>query len=153
GGGGHPLGQVGDEDGRAALQESRDGPQGGLGSLAGVQPTAHGHGGGRQRERRGAPEDQLQGGPAGPDRPRPEPGGGAAGGPSAVDRRDAGDRRLPPRRRPSGALGAAGAETSPETGDAPDAAASRRQTAAESPEILLSWRHSTDTPTRLQGAP
>src|SRR5262245_29429821 len=35
---------------------------------------------------------------------------GATGGPSEVDRRDAGDRRLPPRRRPSGALGAAGAQ-------------------------------------------
>ena len=52
--------------------------EGDLGSPAGVQPAPHGHGGGRQRERRGASRDQLQGSQAGPDGVRAEVGGGAA---------------------------------------------------------------------------
>ena len=56
----------------------------------------------------------------------------------AADRRAADGDRLPPGRQPPGTLGAAGAETSAEAGGPPDATAGRRQTAAESVEILLS---------------
>jgi hypothetical protein len=52
GGGGHTLDQIDDEDGHSALQESRDGPQGDLGSPAGVQSAPHGHGGGRLEPRK-----------------------------------------------------------------------------------------------------
>ena len=62
---------------------------------------------------------------------RPEDAGEAG-------RRDAEGGGVPPGRQPPGALGAAGAEASAEAEQAPDAAAGRRQTAAESLEILLS---------------
>ena len=48
------------------------------------------------------------------------------------------DSRVPPGRQPPRSLGAAGAETSAGTSGAPDATTGRRQTAAESVEILLS---------------
>jgi hypothetical protein len=44
GGGRRPLDQVDREDGRAALQDARDGRQGELGTPAGVRPAAHGDG-------------------------------------------------------------------------------------------------------------
>ena len=44
----YPLDQVDDADGHPAVQDARDGAQGDLGALAGVQPAPHGDGRGRQ---------------------------------------------------------------------------------------------------------
>ena len=57
---------------------------------------------------------------------------------TAADRRAAEDSRLAPGCHPPRTLGAAGADRSAGTSGAPDATAGRRQTAAESVEILLS---------------
>src|SRR5262249_1013410 len=79
-GGGRRLDQVGNEDGRAALQDTPDGRERDPGAPAGVQPAPHRHGRGRGPERRRAAGDQL----------RPEDRGGAAKGSGEVDRRATG---------------------------------------------------------------
>ncbi len=55
------LDQVGDADGRAALQDAGVGAQGGLGARPGVQPHPHGDGPGRGDARRPAAVHQLHG--------------------------------------------------------------------------------------------
>src|SRR5262249_52305210 len=136
-GGGHPFDQVNDEDGRAALQESGDGPQGDLGSPAGVQPAAHGHGGGRQREQCGASRDQFQGGQADPECVRAEVGGGAAGAACGSGGGDDSGGGLPPGGKPSGTVGAASVEEEAQADEASGASQARRQTGAESVEVVL----------------
>ena len=76
--------QVDDADGRAAVQDAGDGPQGGVGARPGLQPDPHGHGPGRGAARRRAAVDQLQGGAA------------DAGGVSAAARRSGGRRHRGP---------------------------------------------------------
>ena len=133
----HPLDQVGDADGRPAVQDAGDGAQGDLGPPAGVQPAPHGDGRGRGRDRHRAAAGELQGGQAGGDGVRPEDRGGAAGGSAGADRRAAGGDRLPPRRRPPGAVGAAGDEAPAEAGGPPEPTTSRGQAAGESLEMVL----------------
>src|SRR5206468_137914 len=115
-----------------------DGREGGLGLPAGLQPAADGHGGGRQRERRGAPRDQLQGGQAGPDGVRAEAGGGAATAAGGAGGRDAQGGGVPPGGQPAGALGAAGEEAPAQAEQAPEPAPPRRQAGAQPGEVVLS---------------
>ena len=51
---GHPIDQADDADGRAAVQDAGDGPQGDLGAPAGVQPDPRGDGRGGAASRAGA---------------------------------------------------------------------------------------------------
>src|SRR5262249_30391749 len=111
-----------------------------LGLPAGVPPPPQGHGGGRQRERRGASRDQLPGGQAGPDGVRAEAGGGAAGTARGAGGGDAQGGGVPPRGQPAGALGAAGAEAKAQAEQAPEPAAPRRQTGAQPREVVLAGR-------------
>ena len=68
----YQIDQVHDADGDPALQKSGDGSQSDLDSLAGVQPTPHGHGRCRQRERHRATQGKFQGRQVSLDRPRSE---------------------------------------------------------------------------------
>src|SRR5262245_18644969 len=139
-GGRYPLDQSDDEDGHPALQDTPDGPEGDLGAPFGVQPAAHGHGGGRQRERHGASRAQLQGGQAGRDSVRGEDRSGAARGPWGVGRCDDQGHRVPPGGQPAGALGAAGAETKAQAEQASEPAPPRCQAGAEPGEVVLADR-------------
>jgi len=109
-----------------------DGGEGDMGSSAGVQPAAHGNGRRRQRERHGAPRDQLQGGQAGPDGIRPEAGSGAAGAACGAGGCHAEGGGVPACGQPAWAVGAAGSEAKAEALQAPGASSPHRQTGAQS---------------------
>src|SRR5260370_5402246 len=125
-GSGYSMSQILEEVGNPGMPGGRDGTQGDLGPLAGIQPAPHGYGSGRQRERRGAPRDQLQRCQAGPDGFRAEVGGGAAGGTRWAGGCNAEGGGVPAGGRPAGTLGAAGAGTKAEAGQAADATTPRR---------------------------
>lgn len=60
---GSPLDQTDPPDGRAALQDTRDGAEGDLGPPAGLQPAPGGHGPSRSRAQDGAAPGELARGP------------------------------------------------------------------------------------------